>query len=246
MPDIPIVEADCFKAHPSIRFGMSTKLGGVSLPPLGMNLSFSVGDTEANVTKNRERFFGNLHIKPDELAEPRQVHGNRVRVASEPGRYAECDALVTGTRRVFLCVSVADCVPLFLFDRRNHVVAAIHAGWRGTAGNIVSRTLEVMKSKFASHPTDCVAFVGPAASVCCYTVGEDVALQFDPQFVVHRNGNTFVDLKSANVHQLESCGIAGASIEVSPLCTITESEFLHSYRREKEASGRMMGVIGFV
>ncbi|MBX2992114.1 MAG: peptidoglycan editing factor PgeF [Bacteroidetes bacterium] len=222
---------------------MSTAIGGQS--PFGMNLSFGVGDSEENVRKNRELFFGSLGIQPAELAIPRQVHSSVAKVANSPGSYPDCDALVTASRRVFLCVSVADCVPVFVYDSQNHAVAAMHAGWRGTAGGIVTQTINLMRREYGTQPSKCVAFIGPAASVCCYAVGGEVASQFAGQFVVHRNGGIFVDLKSANARQLEECGISPGAIETSPLCTISEP-FLHSYRREKGNSGRMMGTIGIL
>lgn len=223
---------------------MSTRLGGVSAQPLGMNLSFSVNDDESNVKRNRELFFGSLNIKLEELAIPRQVHSSTVKRADQAGSYQECDALTTDRQRVFLCVSVADCVPVFIVDRTKKVVAGIHAGWRGTVGKIVEHTLEAMQNEHGCHPSDLCAFVGPCAGECCYNVGDDVASQFDEQFVRRSDGKVLVNLKSANEAQLTSCGVPPVAIEVSRLCTITESHLLHSYRRDKEKSGRMMGVIG--
>lgn len=241
--EISIISAECFRKFPSIRFGMSTRTGGQS--PFGLNLSFSVGDREENVRRNREQFFGSLQIQLAELAIPRQVHSNVAKIAHVPGSYPDCDALIATSRRVFLCVSVADCVPVFVYDPINRAVAAIHAGWRGTAGSVVSQTLDLMQREYGTRPSDCTAFVGPGASVCCYNVGEEVASQFDNEFVLRQNGTTFVDLKSANARQLERSGIHYSAIEVSPLCTISEPS-LHSYRRDKGNSGRMMGTIGIL
>lgn len=246
MSQIPIIQAECFKKYLSVQFGMSTRLGGVSSRTFGMNLSLSVGDDESSVMKNREIFFGTMNIKLSELAIPRQVHSSEVKIVTEPGTYAECDALITERRRVFLCVSVADCVPVFVFDVKQKIVTGIHAGWRGTASKIVERSLETMMREFSSNPCNMAAFVGPSAAVCCYNVGEDVASQFEERFVHRLDGKTFVDLKLANLAQLREVGIARSAIEVSPLCTVTESHLLHSYRREKESSGRMMGVIGLL
>jgi YfiH family protein len=234
------IQAESFRNFPRLQFGMSTRVGGVSPATLGMNLSFSVGDDEANVKQNRELF------RLNELAIPRQVHSATVVRAHAPGSYAECDALITDQRRVFLCVSVADCVPVFVLDTKKRVIAGIHAGWRGTAGNIVSHSIDAMKREFASDPSDMIAFVGPSAGLCCYSVGGEVAAQFDHEFVHHLNGKVFVDLKLANASQLVASGVSPSAIEISPLCTITESTLLHSFRRDKEHSGRMMGVIGLL
>jgi hypothetical protein len=224
---------------------MSTRNGGVSPSPLGMNLSYSVGDDEANVRRNREIFLGALKITLNELAIPRQVHSATVRVANEPGMYPECDALITATPRVFLCVSVADCVPILLFDNSKRVVAGIHAGWRGTAGKIVEKTIATMMRECRTRPEDVVGFVGPSASVCCYEVGDEVAEQFDGRFAERKNGTARLNLKAANVEQLVQAGIRRDAIEISPSCTIHDTN-LHSYRRDDTKSGRMLATIGLV
>ncbi len=210
-----------------------------------MNLSFNVGDDVRNVHANRELFFGALDIRLDELAIPGQVHGTTVRCANTPGAYPKCDALVSQMPRVFLCVSVADCVPVFLFDKKNNVIAGIHAGWRGTAGKIVQEVIAVMQRTFSSHPSDLLAYIGPAAAACCYAVGDEVASQFAETFLHHVDGKVHVDLKAANLSQLLSTGVHRSSIEVSTLCTITDAT-LHSYRRDRERSGRMIGVLGLL
>ncbi|MBM2842054.1 MAG: hypothetical protein HW412_2582, partial [Bacteroidetes bacterium] len=96
------------------------------------------------------------------------------------------------------------------------------------------------------NPCDMTAFVGPSAAVCCYNVGEEVASQFEERFIHRLDGKTFVDLKLANLTQLREVGIARSAIEVSPLCTIADAQLLHSFRRDKEKSGRMMAVIGLL
>ena len=233
-------------ANPLVNFGLSTRLGGVSPPPLGMNLSFHVGDLDANVVKNRELFFGSLEIGLADLAIPKQVHSNTVKYADVAGTYPQCDALVTDVPGVFLCVSVADCAPIFLLDNKKKVVAAVHAGWRGTATHLVRNTANMMDNVYGCNPKDIVAHIGPCASSCCYTVGDDVALRFAPQFLKHDQSRVTLDLKSASISQLTDLGIPNSQIEVSSYCTICDSHLFHSFRRDREKSGRMMGVIGLV
>ncbi|MBI5472908.1 MAG: peptidoglycan editing factor PgeF [Ignavibacteriae bacterium] len=244
MDDVTILRSEMLAKFPEIVFGMSTRRGGVSPASLGMNLSFSVGDDEENVVRNRELFFSRLGIRLNELAIPRQIHSATLHCVERPGAVSDCDGLLTASRRVFLCVSVADCVPVLLYDTRQRVIAGIHAGWRGTSAFIAQRGVEMLVSEFASNPSDVHAFVGPSASSCCYSVGNEVADAFDPRFVEKRNGSTYVNLKQANFDQLVRAGVPNQNIETSPLCTISERELLHSYRRDKERSGRMMAVIG--
>jgi YfiH family protein len=211
-----------------------------------MNLSLSAGDSEENVRRNRELFFGSLGIGPEEIAVPRQVHGDRVAVVRRPGSAADTDGLITSAERVFLCVTIADCVPILLADPENRAVAAVHAGWRGTASGIAAAAVRLMADACGSHPNTLRAFVGPSASVCCYEVGEDVAGKFSAQFVDRRTSSVRVDLKGANRAQLTGAGLDPENIEISPYCTISETSIFHSHRREGSASGRMMAVIGII
>lgn len=232
-----------FQEFPEIVAGMSMRQGGVPGSPFGMNLSYRVGDDPARVHENRRAFFGSLEISLDHLAIPSQVHSAIVREVDRAGEVPECDALLTGTRDVALCVTVADCVPILLYAPARGVIGAVHAGWRGTSAGIVARAVERMHELFRVDPSDLRAWLGPSASVCCYTVGEDVALQFDPRFVARDGRGILLDLKSANRHLLLAAGVQPERIEVSPACTIAESVRFHSYRRDREASGRMMAVI---
>ena len=222
----------------------STRRGGVSPAPLGMNLSFRVGDDPENVKKNRELFFESLGVPLDRLAIPAQVHGSTVRIAEKPGDYPEADALLTDRPGVFLCVSMADCVPVLMFDPGRNVVGVVHAGWRGSSAGITGTAVRTMVETFGTDPADLLVSVGPSASSCCYMVGPDVAARFAPEFREKREGGVYVDLKEANRGQLLRSGVRSGNIEVSPHCTISEPELFHSHRRDGAKSGRMMGVIG--
>ncbi len=237
------ISSELFQSTGIVTFGMSTRHGGVSPDPLGMNLSFNVGDTKENVEKNRELFFASLGISGEHAAIPMQIHSNIVKRADAPGSYPACDGLITGIAGVALCVSVADCVPIFVVETRRRVIAAIHAGWRGTSSMIVQRGVNMMIEEFQCSPEHMAAYVGPGASTCCYSVGDEVAGKFSSKFINEHDGGVFVDLKSANVSQLVEAGVSRNAIEVSPYCTIGDSHLFHSYRRDKELSGRMMGAI---
>jgi YfiH family protein len=160
----------------------------------------------------------------------------------EAGEYPQRDGLVTSCRGIALVISVADCVPVLLYDPAVPAIGAIHAGWRGSSQGIVTHGVELMIEQLGAQPERLLAYIGPAASKCCYGVGEDVALRFPDSCVSKRGEKAFVDLKRANLAQLLEKGVLKRNVEVSPLCTITE-DALHSYRRDRERSGRMMAVI---
>jgi hypothetical protein len=241
-----IIFSEKLAIFPGILFGMSLRKGGVSREPFGMNVSYRVGDEEDAVSRNREIFLDNLGIPATQLATPGQSHSANVLRVDAPGMYADCDGLITSRCGIFLAITVADCVPIFLYDPHQRVVGALHAGWRGTADSIAANGVAIMKSECGSRPSDLVAFVGPSARVCCYEVGEEVAQRFDGFAVRRRNGKIFLDLAAANKKQLLESGMKAENIEVSPFCTISNADLFHSYRRDGNQSGRMMGVIGMV
>ena len=226
-----------------VSAGMSTRNGGVSGEPLGLNLSFSVGDVKENVEENRSLFFGKIGILPDQLALPQQIHSNIVKHVSSSGTFSQCDGLITGVSDVCLGISVADCAPILILDTKKMLIAAIHAGWRGTVEGVVRNGLQLMMDKLGCRPEDIVAFIGPCADQCCYVVGDEVATKFAPAFVRVEGKKSYVNLKAANKSQILEMGVAPDNVEVSPHCTIGESNLFHSFRRDGVHSGRMMAVI---
>jgi YfiH family protein len=247
MPGIDIISSSKFSEYPKLVFGHSTRIGGVSPEPYALNLSFSVGDDPSRVWENRRRFFGELNIPLDRLAIPEQRHTNVVRIVSEPGEYEACDALLTNAEGVYLVVSVADCIPLFVFDPVKNVIGAIHVGWRGSASGIVNEALRVLGEEFSSSPEDLIACIGPSARSCCYEVGGEVASKFPEEYIrAKSHGKFFLDLPGFSKRQLVEFGVKEERIEESGKCTICTLGLFHSHRRGGGRSGRMMGVIGLL
>jgi YfiH family protein len=125
-----------------------------------------------------------------------------------------------------------------LADARTRAVAAVHAGWRGTAAEIVIHALHRMRDDFGTDPKDVYAVIGPGIGACCYQVGEDVALQFGRKIAVH------LDLAAVNRRQLLMAGMSGEQIDAVGSCTFCDAEMFHSFRRDKEQAGRMISYIG--
>jgi YfiH family protein len=176
----------------------------------------------------------------DPMASLRQVHSAAVLVPERVGCAGEGDALATDRRGVRVSVRTADCYPILLADARNHAVAAIHAGWRGTAAQIVVNTLATMRARFGTEAADVWAAVGPGIGVCCYQVGIEVARQFG----LEQAGR--IDLAEANRRQLISEGVPPAQIQVAGGCTRCDARQFHSFRRDQERAGRMISFIGIV
>jgi YfiH family protein len=231
-----------YSSYPEVQSGMSTKFGSRKHTRYEMNLSYNVGDDQAIVEINRTAFFSQLGISRNELAIPLQSHSENVRKVDVPGEYKNCDALVTNACNVALAVTVADCVPVLLFDPVKKAIGAIHAGWRGTSNAIVKRALHKMQEEFKTETENVLAFIGPSAGVCCYEVSEDVAVKFENKTVPF-NRKICIDLKKENTSQLHQMGVIEGNIEISNHCTICETQLFHSYRRDGKNAGRMMAVI---
>jgi polyphenol oxidase len=201
--------------------------------------------------KGREEmldFFNALGIAEDVIASSKQVHGNKVLLATHPQKAEGYDAIITNKKNVYVMVATADCTPILIYDKKNKAVAAIHAGWRGTVANIVSETLNAMRDNFGTRGEDCFAFIGACICENEFEVGDEVAEKFNAsqkRFDPGRNKH-LVDLKKANADQLKSFGILSENIEVSEYCTIKNNDKFYSYRHEKGKTGRMYSVIGVV
>jgi purine-nucleoside/S-methyl-5'-thioadenosine phosphorylase / adenosine deaminase len=168
-----------------LAHGFSTRPDGASVlnEKSVLNMGFTEWDERERVAANREKFIAALGAREMPLVTARQFHSDVIHVAAAPIAEApKADALITHTPGLLLGVQTADCVPILLADTRQRVVAAIHAGWRGTLARIAVKTLGQMRMEFGTQPRDVVAPIGPAIGRCCYEVGPEVAQAFAAQF----------------------------------------------------------------
>jgi YfiH family protein len=161
--------------------------------------------------------------------------------------WPEADIAVSRDSSIALTVRTADCVPILLGDRCNKAVAAVHAGWRGTAAGAVMVAVEALLRRFGSKPTDLVAAVGPSIGPCCYEVGRDLVVQFaahaDAAKWFSTGSPLRLDLWRATRDQLERAGLPDHQIHLSELCTSDHPVLFHSYRRDGNAAGRLVAAI---
>ena len=175
------------------------------------------------------------------LATLRQVHSATcVPAAGLSGELGEGDALLENVPGSVVAVKTADCLPILLVDERRRAVAAVHAGWRGTVAGIAQHAVEAMRAQFGSLAADLHAAIGPGIGPCCYQVGPDVAARFGLQ------GRARVDLAGANRRQLIDAGVTPERIYASNLCTMCRPDEFHSFRRDKEAAGRLYSFAGIL
>lgn len=184
------------------------------------------------------------YLGTNELICPTQTHSANIDYAQiGQTEYPNTDALILNNKNQAIFLNFADCTPVILYDKKQNIAAIAHAGWRGTAQKIAPNTIQAMKS----NPKDIIALIGPAISLCCYNVGEDVFNQlkstvenFDNLFKI-KNNEYYVDLKNINTRQLEELGVE--KIDISPYCTYCNNNSFFSYRKENGTTNRHSAVI---
>ncbi len=184
------------------------------------------------------------------FASARQVHGAEpawVR-AGDSFPLPAADAILTGEKGLVLTMVAADCALVYIIDKREQVIALVHAGWRGTAAGIIKNTISSLKSKTASLPENMLAAISPCIGPCCFQVGEDVCAAVGPGaedlFVsAPKKGKWFLDLAGLIKRRLLAEGIPARNIETANLCTSCNEELFYSYRRDKGIAGRMIGYL---
>jgi YfiH family protein len=251
-----------FEPYLNVTNVVTTRAGGASAAPYeGLNFGFRSGDDPGAVLENRAAVAQILGIEPEFYTAAEQVHGSAVALvrAADRGRGAVAwedtlrgmDALVTNEPGLPLVILTADCVAISMYDTRGNAVAMVHAGWKGTLGRIVEKTLAVMSSEYGTRPADVVAGLSPAVGPCHYQVGEEVAASFRTEFgpdaedffVKGDAGRIALDLWKANLAQLAAAGVPPDRAEAGRLCSACDPARFYSYRRDGERTGRMAGII---
>lgn len=243
-----------------VQHCFTSRIGGVSTGSnYALNLSFKTGDDKENVLENYRRVCDALNISVHDLVLSDQVHGDRIKVVTEEDRgkgivvasdVKEIDALITNRRNIGLVTLYADCVPIFLLDPKQKVIALAHAGWKGTMMKIGAKVVRKMTEEFQTNPKDCLAAIGPSIGKCCYEVDQQVVEKFNEKFTnpskfaISKGDNKYMlDLWQANRSILEEIGILERNITVGEICTQCNHEILFSYRADQGRTGRMAAIL---
>ena len=235
----------------------TTRYGGVSQGGLSsLNLGIHRGDDPQNVLENYRILGSSVGFCPEDLVFTHQTHTDIIRRVDEsargeglfrpvPGDY---DGLITNRPGVALIVFSADCTPVLLFDPVKRVIAAVHAGWRGTAAGIAAKAARQMAADYGSRPEDIRAAIGPCIGPCCFETHADVpnamreALGEETETAIRPHGEKhYVNLKEINCLWLKRCGVS--HVEISPDCTHCQPERFWSHRITGDARGSQAAII---
>ncbi|MFC1754174.1 peptidoglycan editing factor PgeF [Thermoproteota archaeon] len=216
-----------------------------------LNVGF-VNQNESQMSNNRKRILSEIGLKLDNLVCSKQTHSNEVFIvgAGEAGRGArrfsdainDVDAFITKEKNIALAVFTADCVPVFIIDKKRDIIALVHAGWKGTKQAIVKNVVFAMQQVFETDSKDLAVYLGPAIRRCCFQVDKEF-LGYFSRGIYRKKGKLFLDMIELNSLQLREVGVLEDNIFDSELCTNCEKDTFFSYRREKDKSGRQMSLI---
>lgn len=224
-----------------------------------LNMGMKTQDKKENVLENFRIMCKTLDIPLDSLVHADQVHGDRIRTITKVdcskgiakiSDFSEVDGLVTSVPNIGLVTVYADCVPIYLLDPKQKIIALVHAGWRGTELRIAAKAVKTMMSEFKSRPEDCLAAIGPSIGSCCYEVDKAVMDKFSQSFAdidefssYKGNNKYMLDLWKANKVVLKEIGILDRNIITSGLCTMCGQDTFFSYRRDHGLTGRMAAIM---
>jgi YfiH family protein len=262
-----------FAKLPGIKHGIFTRNTGVSTGPFrSLNISFGVGDDEANVRRNRKII--SECIDEQDLVFANQVHGSNVMVFSKDNHkaitfdYDLCkeiesseilsgqmgvskpnseyrhvgDALITNIPKKILVIQVADCQSVIMYDPIQKVVANVHSGWRGSINNIIGHTIKVMEKTFGCNTDNIVAGIGASLGPCCAEF-VNYEKEIPKKYWRYKDDNNHFDFWSLSCDQLCQAGVLIDNVDLSRLCTKCNPDRFFSFRGEG-ATGRFASVIG--
>jgi YfiH family protein len=220
---------------------------GVTALTSGRTVDFAVPPGRGDLTVEQKKFLSQrLGVPLKGPLNIRQVHGDQVLVVRPVDRAPgdgrpEADGLVTAEVGLPLMVRTADCLPVFMYDKKHQCIGLVHAGWRGCHQHIVQRALRLMGEEWQTQPEDVLVGLGPAIRSCCYEVGREFEGYF-PRELAEREGRRYLDLSLVMRRQLAELGVRDEDVSDSGVCTCCDRNYF-SYRRDGAAAGRMVSLL---
>ena len=231
-----------------------------TLKPMDFASNVTYEEKKQEVKDNLKKLSNELNFDVNNIYRPRQTHTDIVKVAGDGfegifnEKYNNVDGLVTNKKNKVLILGFADCTPLFFYDPVKNVIANTHSGWKGTLQKIGVRTVETMQKEYGCMPKDIICCIGPHIRKCHFEVEQDVREMFFEKFKDLENINDIITYDSAkqkyyidtleiNRQILLEAGLKEENIIDSKICTVCNSDVFHSYRAERDLSGRAISLI---
>lgn len=205
---------------------------------------------------NYKKICNALDLDFNNVVMPNQTHTNNVGIVykeSQSHDFKETDGLITNEKNKVLSAVFADCTSLFLYDPVKNAIGNIHSGWKGTVKEIGCVAVEKMQKEYGTNPENLICCIGPTIRKCHFEVEDDVKDIFLNVFkdksiitndgIINGKNKYHIDSVKANINMLKKCGLKDENIIDSGICTVCNNEILHSYRCEREFSGRNGAII---
>lgn len=207
--------------------------------------------TQRTLGRDRKRLCQMLNIEDENLIIPHQVHSDKVLAVDEDflsltkeqrkEKLEGIDAVITSIPGVCIGVSTADCIPILIYDKNTHSVAAIHAGWRGTVSRITRNAIRLMEETYGLRPEDMSAVIGPGISLKNFEIGDEVYNKFvdagfNMSLIAEKYKKWHIDLWEANRQILLECGVREENIHIERICTYDNTDSLFSARVEQNGT----------
>lgn len=210
------------------------------------NMSFA-GSRKAR--ENRRKFLTDLDINPNQVVGADLKHGDKVKIvgADNTGELVpNTDGLLTSKKGVYLALTVADCLPVFLFKPKKEIVGLVHCGWQGLAEDILCKTCGKIEDKWGKSLDNLLVFIGPGICGGCYKIHKERAEKFLDyrEALVSKGENVYLDLKKVAKLQLLNSGVLEKNIKVSTECTAELPDKYFSYWRKRVPLRTMLAIIG--
>lgn len=224
----------------------------------GINIQVKDGN-KCELIESYKKVAKALNFDYNNIVKPHQTHTDKVEVVDNTTKeFDKVDGIITNKKDIFLCTTSADCTSLFFYDDNKKVVADVHSGWKGTLQKIGKKAVEKMEKEFGCNPKDIICCIGPCIQKCHFEVDEDVMNLFKNEFEytgriteiiakgrrIEEKQKYNIDTTLINKLILQEVGVLSENIIDSDICTVCHSDAFHSYRTDKEKSGRNGAFIG--
>ncbi|MSP38076.1 MAG: peptidoglycan editing factor PgeF [Deltaproteobacteria bacterium] len=250
------LEVPQWQNYPGLLHGFMGRRGGKSVGRYaGLNVSYRVGDDNKIVSQNVCDMKLAVGIHDGKVVTMQQVHGDNIlEITDKKMKEAgEADGMVTAENGVYLGVLTADCVPILFIAPKQKLVAAVHAGWRGTLAGIAEKAVRLFQDRHNVDASELEVALGPSIGVCCYEVNDDVAQPLMKKWgslttpsIAVKDGKPHINLSRLNRDILREAGVPGKQLfQVGP-CTRCAAEDFYSYRGAGGETGRQIGVVGWL